>query len=297
MKCRMCHGRAVIKLPAHNLNLCENCFVTFLQRRVRRTIGSLRLLSPGEKVLVAVSGGKDSLSLWDLLLELGYQAEGLYIDLGIGEYSQKSEEKAVSFAQRKGARLHIQRVKDYFGGLAIPEIARRAKRTSCSVCGLVKRYLMNQSGRCFDVIATGHNLDDEVSFLLGNLLNWQTDALARQAPSLPDRESLRRKVKPLVLCSEREMAAYALIRGIDYILDECPYSQGSTSLLYKSALNRLEQGSPGTKLRFYQGFLKSRLAFVGEEEPELQPCENCGYLTTTQICSFCRLQQRVLERV
>lgn len=296
MKCRMCHGKAVIKLPAHNLNLCENCLVTFLQRRVRQAISSLRLLSPGEKVLVAVSGGKDSLSLWDLLLELGYHAEGLYIDLGIEGYSQKSEEKAVGFAQKKGARLHLERVRDYFGGLAIPEIAHRAKRTSCSVCGLVKRYLMNRAGRCFDVLATGHNLDDEVSFLLGNLLNWQTAALARQAPWLPDRESLRRKIKPLVLCSEREMAAYALIRGIDYILDECPYSQGSTSLLYKSALNRLERKSPGIKLRFYQGFLKNRAAFVAKE-PKLQRCENCGYLTTSQLCSFCRLQQRVLERV
>ncbi len=300
MKCRMCGGKAVIKLPAHNIGLCSECLILFLRRRVERTIKRLRLLSPGEKILVAISGGKDSLSLWDLLLELGYEAEGLYIDLGIGDYSQKSEEKAVGFAQKRGVGLQIVRVKEHFRGLGIPEIARRAGRAPCSVCGLVKRYLMNQAGKKggFDVIATGHNLDDEVSFLLSNLLSWQRESLARQAPSLPDRQSLLRKVKPLVLCSEREMAAYAFVRGIDYILDECPYSQGSTSLRYKSVLNKLEEHSPGTKLHFYQGFLKNRsLLKMTGEEPELHPCEGCGYLTPAQICSFCRLRERVLQKV
>jgi len=299
MKCRMCGGKAVIKLSAHNLSLCQSCLATFLRRRVGRTIERLHLLSLQEKILVAVSGGKDSLSLWDLLLELGYQAEGLYIDLGIGDYSQKSEEKAMGFARERGVKLHIVRVRDYFGGLSIPEIAHRARRVSCSVCGLVKRYLMNRAGKegGFDVLATGHNLDDEVSLLLGNLLSWQKEALVRQVPSLPDKGGLLRKVKPLVLCSEREVAAYAFIRGIDYILDECPYSQGSTSLRYKNLLNRLERESPGIKLQFYQGFLKNRHLLQAEEEPELQPCENCGYLTPARLCSFCRLRERVLQKV
>jgi hypothetical protein len=99
----------------------------------------------------------------------------------------------------------------------------------------------------YDVIATGHNLDDEAATLLGNTLRWQTDYIARQSPVLPAEEGFARKVKPLYRLSELETAAFAFLRGIDYVVEECPLVGGNTQLRYKDAMNHLESTRPGPR--------------------------------------------------
>ncbi|MDI6770828.1 MAG: TIGR00269 family protein, partial [Anaerolineales bacterium] len=108
---------------------------------------------------------------------------------------------------------------------------------------------------------------------------------------------LARKVKPLCRLYEREMAAYAFLRGIEYIYDECPFVEGSTSIYYKELLNRLENDRPGAKLAFYLSFLEARKKglFVEQSEiqQELHPCEKCGQPTSAPgLCAFCRLLVR-----
>ena len=95
------------------------------------------------------------------------------------------------------------------------------------------------------MVATGHNLDDEAAVLFGNVLRWDAEYLGRQYPVLPASPGFVRKVKPLVRLSEREMAAYCVIRGIDYIVEECPMAEGNRHLAYKEALNTLEQTLAG----------------------------------------------------
>jgi uncharacterized protein (TIGR00269 family) len=146
----------------------------------------------------------------------------------------------------------------------------------------------------FAAIATGHNLDDEVAVLMQNTLHWQAGYLARQAPVLQARGGLARKVKPFARIYERESAAYALVRGIDYIYDECPFAQGSTTNFYKELLNELELRSPGAKQQFYLDFLRARdggqIQFKERGELALHPCQRCGQPTTAgAICAFCRL--------
>ena len=252
------------------------------------------MLSDGERVLVAVSGGKDSLALWDILLDLGSRADGLYLGLGIGDYSDASRASARAFAARRHARLiEIDLPSDL--GYDIPSGARAARRAPCSACGLSKRHLFNQAALDggYDVVATGHNLDDEAAVLFGNVLRWSTDYLGRQAPVLPASEGFVRKVKPLVRLGEREMAAYCVLTGIDYIVEECPMAAGNKHLGYKGALNTIEEQSPGTKAAFYFGFLE-RVArhFAPEVEAErtdLKPCVRCGAPTPGEVCAFCKL--------
>src|SRR4030043_1081986 len=113
----------------------------------------------------------------------------------------------------------------------------------------------------YSALITGHNLDDEAAILLGNTLNWVGTYLIRQGPVLEaNRPGLVRKVKPLCRMYEREMAAYALLRPIPYIHEECPFPEGSTSIYHKEMLNRLETARPGAKLRFYLSFLQAKRA-------------------------------------
>lgn len=298
MKCKVCGQTAVINMHQHRLSLCAEHFVEWVPKQVAKAIKKYRMFGPDERVLLAVSGGKDSLTLWDILLGLGYHVDGLYINLGIeGDYSTHSQRCAEAFAaSRPGARLRVVDLARDYGATILELIRRRRGRNACSLCGLVKRYIMNQAahGGGYAAIATGHNLDDEVAVLLQNSLRWSVGYLARQGPVLPSSPGLARKVKPLCRLRERETAAYALVRGIDYIYDECPHADGATTLFYKQILNQLETRSRGMKEMFYLGFLQARdqydLFHLEREEIELHPCTNCGQPTTAPgLCAFCRL--------
>ncbi len=296
MKCKKCGEKAVIKLRAHHISLCQSHFIDFFERRVTEAIKRYKLFGFQEKILVAVSGGKDSLNSWWVLKKLGYQADALYLDLGIDEYSKKSKEKAVQLGQKIKGSLKIVEVKEEIGA-TIPQAAKKGERTPCALCGLFKRYLMNREAinNGYSAIITGHNLDDEAAVLLSNVLNWQLGYLGRQSPLLPSwHPKLAKKAKPLCEVTERESAAYALINRIDYIMEECPYSERATSLFYKNILNQIEQRSPGTKLRFYREFLaKGKPFFESQPAEELAECTECGLPTTLPPCAFCRLKKRI----
>lgn len=297
MKCRVCREPAIIDLRQHNANFCSEHFLRFCRDQVAKAIDDWAMIAPGERVLMAVSGGKDSLAAWDILLDLGYAVDGLYLGLGIGSYSDASGTYARAFAAERGVRLHeIDLPAEY--GYDIPTGARAARRAPCSACGLSKRHLFNQAALegGYDVVATGHNLDDEAAVLFGNVLRWSTEYLGRQQPVLPARPGFARKVKPLVRLSEREMAAYCIVRGIDYIVDECPMAVGNRHLAYKEALNAIEVQSPGSKSAFFHGFLQRAAdRFTGDAEEEqaaLRPCASCGAPTPNEVCAFCALVER-----
>jgi uncharacterized protein (TIGR00269 family) len=294
MKCRSCRRPAVIDVPRHNAAFCSDCFLRHCRDQVMRAVDHFHMLQPGERVLVAVSGGKDSLALWDLLLDLGYQADGLYLGLGIDGYSDVSAGYARAFAERRGAHLQAVDLPTDLG-FDIPTGSRAARRAPCSACGLSKRHLFNRAALegGYPVVATGHNLDDEVAVLLGNVLRWDLAYLGRQLPVLPGGDGFARKVKPLVRLGEREMAAYCVLRGIDYVVEECPMAVGNRHLRYKEAINGIEERSPGTKAAFYFGFLERIAPLVAgaaaEEREDLHPCPTCGSPTVADVCAFCRL--------
>jgi len=295
MKCKRCRGKAEVQIRHHNSAFCRACFIFYFQRQVQRAVEKEHMFTPEEEVLVAVSGGKDSLALWDVLIALGYRAAGVHLALGIGRYSHTSTLKTEAFAQQRGLRLITVRLEEE--GAAIPALAAFTNRPACAACGTAKRHYFDRvaSEHGFAVLATGHNLDDEAARLMGNVLRWQVDYLAKQQPVLePTHERFALKVKPLYRLSEYETAVYAFFRGIDYIVDECPNSLGATQLLYKDVLNRLEVTMPGTKLSFVQEFLRSgRPAFASANASPPQTCERCGMPSFGAVCSFCSLVREV----
>ena len=301
MRCRKCRAKAVLDIPRHHTAFCKACLTEFVGAQIERAIAEERMFTKTDQVLVAVSGGKDSLSLLDILRKLGYQADAFYVDLGIGDYSRQSKVKVERYTGAHGIPLHVHELKEDEGA-GINDLADLVHRPTCSVCGTLKRYHFNRTAveKGYNVLATGHNLDDEAARLLGNVLHWQTEYLEKQGPTLPDSvEGFAKKVKPLFRLAEREIAAYAVVNGIDYIVEECPNAKGAKMLVYKDILNRLESESPGTKQAFYWGFLarqkaeeQTRPSMAEHDRAVLHPCATCGQPTTGEICSYCKLMAR-----
>jgi len=297
MKCRVCRGPAVIDVRRQNANYCPEHFLRMCRDQVAKAIDEFAMIRPGERVLMTVSGGKDSLMGWDVLRELGYEVDGFCISLGIGEYSAASTAAARAFADERGWPLEVVDLREEHG-FDVPTAAHVTRRVPCSACGLSKRHLFDDAARRggYDVVATGHNLDDEAAVLFGNVLRWDAEYLGRQLPVLPERNGFPRKVKPLVRLAERETAAYCVLRGIDYIVEECPMAEGNKHLGYKAALNAIEAESPGSKHVVYFHFLREASALfasrTAQEADALGACGRCGAPTTGDLCAFCRLQER-----
>jgi uncharacterized protein (TIGR00269 family) len=313
MKCKVCREHAVIDVRRHNAGFCKDHFVEHIHGQVAKAIKEYQMFSAEDRLLIAISGGKDSLAIWDILIDLGYDTTGFYLDLGIGGYSTRSKEASIRFAEQRDAKLIVRSLQQEHG-FTVPELSKLTGRVPCSGCGLNKRYEFNRAAleEGFDILVTGHNLDDEVATLFGNVLHWNTDMLGRQAPVLAERvlgrgpaarTALVKKVKPLVRIAERETAAFALLRGIDYIIEECPMVEGNTQHRYKEAITLIEEASPGTKSQMYFGFLKKAADRFKEDsgETELVACVECGaptvaYDRAEPRCSFCTTKALAVRR-
>ena len=298
MRCHRCKAPANVEIRRSRTAFCARCYPDWFRTQVQERIDHERMLRRQQRVLVAVSGGKDSLALWHVLTKLGYRADGMYIRLGIGDYSRRSQEKSEAFASQHGLVLH-QVDLEHDHGFVVPDLLDTRSGKPCAACGTVKRYHFNKvaADLGYEVVATGHNLDDEAATLFGNVMHWNTDYLGRQGPVLESTHpKLVRKVKPLYRLSERETAAYSIIERIDYILEECPMARGAKSLVYKDMLNSLEEEQPGAKYRFLVGFLKEGRTAVQtggfDQAADLRECARCGQPTTGELCAYCRMADR-----
>ena len=228
MKCRVCRGPAVIDLPRHNANFCaehlSSCAATRWPRPSPTTTCSRRGSGCWWRCRAARTAWRCGTSCWTSAT----RPTGCTSGSASASYSDASAEYAAGV--RRGPRPRAARAstsgEDH--GYDVPTAAAATRRVPCSACGLSKRHLFDAAARDggYDVVATGHNLDDEAAVLFGNTLRWDLEYLARQLPVLPARDGFPRKVKPLVRLTERETAAYCIVRGIDYQVEECPMAAG-----------------------------------------------------------------------
>ena len=301
MKCKRCKDLAVVALPSHHAGFCRACFLGFFSRQVEKAIAKQKLFTLEDRILVAVSGGKDSLALMLELAEQGYNVTGLHVDLSIPNSSEAARSVVESFCARHGLNLQVKTLADE--GLAIPLVKERLSRPICSACGKIKRYFFNKAALDgdFTVLATGHNLDDEIARLFSNVLRWDLSYLSDQGPHLPACNGFARKVKPLFRLSEFETANYAFLKGIDYHTAPCPYSAGASFTFHKTLWEDLELEMPGRKLEFYLGFLERGRPVFAAREAEIgetvAPCELCAYPTSGGVCGVCRIREMVREMV
>ena len=259
--CYVCHQRgigneSVVYLRTYRLALCGRHLKEWIERRTREAIAEFGLIEPDDRMLVAVSGGKDSLALWWILSEIGYEADGLFIDLGIPGFSERSRALCQRMAERLGRELFVVAV-DEFAGETIADVAGRTRKV-CALCGKYKRRAMNEFARMhgYTSIATGHHLLDEAGSLLYNLVNWSTKFLKGFGPKKQRTDELPAKIKPFVKVLPQAIKALCEHYGIEYQKERCPYSKGAKTPLYEDFLTELDELSPGLIHRFYFQGLK-----------------------------------------
>lgn len=283
--------------------MCRRHYAEFFQRRVGNTIKRYRLLKGVKRVLACISGGKDSVSMLYALKPYAEKSRveilGLTINLGIGEYSKLSAEAAVeAFKNNDVEYLLLDLSSEY--GFDLNFIAQNAKglrlsKGLCSYCGLVKRYIFNKIAleeKC-DAVATGHNLDDLLSFALTSMASGQMDFLFKLKPKNRGVGRLVTRIRPLATVTNRETLLYVVSMGVKYVDLECPYSpRRSIQRTILGKLSEIEEEHPGFKLSFYKSILKL-ISSVNVEAKPIIYCEKCGMPSNLRLCSFCRLRSLI----
>lgn len=299
MKCTKCGGYATVRVPRHNAAFCNEHYVEHIRRQVERSIHDFRMFTAADTVLVAVSGGKDSMALWHILHVLGYRVQAVHLNSGFETFSVESAAAVRAFAESRRLPLREVSVEEELG-FSFEQARAKSGKSPCSLCGTFKRYVLNKTARETDatVLATGHNLDDETAFLMNNVLNWQMEYLERQAPVLPAEAGMSRRTKPLVRVTDEETARYCELVGIHHTRATCPYATDVTSHFYKGVLREIENNAEGIKAAFYLGFLRKLQPILADRrearEPDPHVCPDCGYKTLNPgRCFVCTLRAAV----
>lgn len=265
-----------------------------VERQVGEAIKKYKLFGKGDKIVVALSGGKDSTSVLYILKRMGYNVLGLMIDLGLGEWSQIHNGNMKKFCAEIGVSLTIVDLKAELGqGICFIKavLKKRKGLTGCSVCGTVKRWILNRWARKLggDVLVTGHNLDDECQNVLMNFLKGNVVLGSRSGPKTGVRcqvsgvSGFVQRVKPLFFVPESEIRKYAKAKSFDILYDKCPCAFGTYRVETREWMSVL---SDGEKLKIVNGFLNLNLKV---EDKELRKCVKCGEPSSGEVCSFCEI--------
>ncbi len=306
--CRFCSKPAILRIRYSGLLVCKKHFIEYFEKRVFRTIQKYKMIREGDKVLLGLSGGKDSIALLHIFTNLQntlkFEILPLFIDLGIqlNNYSQVSSEIVKRNCKKLGLDVIIVKIKDEYGFSIDNVSAKKLRRPICSVCGLIKRYVLNRKTLELSVnkVATGHNLNDEATFLLQNIINTDVDLLSKFGPIQPTLEGLFvSRIKPFFETYEDDISLYATLKNLEYVDTTCPYAKDASTLQLKTIIANLENIRPGAALAMVKGFykkIKPLLQSIREErEEKITKCKICGMPTSMEICSFCRLRDRIAK--
>jgi uncharacterized protein (TIGR00269 family) len=308
VKCTSCKSRdAVFVRPYSGEKLCGRCFKKSIERKVQVTISKYDMLKRDDMLAVAVSGGKDSVSLLHILtkVEKKFPEARLFavtVDEGIKGYRDEAMKFAIENCQKLGVEHRVISFKEMYGyGLdeLVDMIRRKGEKdlTPCSYCGVLRRRALNTLARKTGVnkLATAHNLDDETQTILLNIIHGDAMRISRVKPVLSVvHPKLIQRIKPFCEVPEREIALYAYLKKIQFQEIPCPYAQTALRNDIRDMLNKMEQKHAGTKFTILRSIERIRPALeaMGEEE-KLHDCKLCGEPTMGEVCGPCQMLQRL----
>ena len=297
--CSTCDREAVILLKHSGQKFCQRCFARSVEKRVQNTISKYNMFTPTDRIAVAVSGGKDSVSLLHILhkIETGFPKSkilAITIDEGIAGYRDEAVQIAAENCKKLGIEHIVSSFKELYG-YDLDDVVEAAEDkgglSACTYCGVLRRKALNVAARRVgaEKLATAHTLDDETQTILLNLLRGNVAWLARLEPVL-EGERFVRRVKPLCEVPEAETAFYAFLKKVKFQSSTCPYMRSSTRNDVRAFLNELEMKHPGTKFAVYRSFEKVNPSVrVFADDIGLKECDVCGEPTVGQTCRACQV--------
>jgi len=264
------------------------------EKKIKQTISKYKLLNKKEKIIVAISGGKDSTTILYLLNKWSYKTEALHLNLGLGDYSEKCLEKIKEFCEELKIKLHILDIKKIFGMRMCnirAGVQQYTKVNNCMVCGIVKKWLLNKEARKLGAkkLVTGHNLDDEAQTVIMNFSQGNLMLGANSGPItgiIKDRKFIPR-IKPLYFSAENDIREYSKMKKLPVIYEPCPCAVSSLRIRTRTFLNTVDEK---IKLRIVNNFLNMLPELRKELKKEkIIYCRICGEPARNEICKKCSL--------
>ena len=306
--CTLCgRNNAVFGRSYSGENLCGRCFCRTVEDRVRKTISRYEMLGPKDRIMVAVSGGKDSVTLLHILAKIEKAFPDVVlcagtVDEGIGEYRDEALRIAEGNCRKLGVEHVVTSFKELFG-YELDEIVELIRGrgesglTPCSYCGVLRRKALNILAReaGVDKLVIAHSLDDETQTMLLNVVHGDPMRIVRSKPVLDVvHPKFVQRVKPLCMVPEKEVVFYAYLKGIKFQSIPCPYAQTALRNDIRTMLNRMEHKHAGTLFTVFNSIEKIRPALeASAEEVKLQDCKLCGEPTVGDLCRACQMLQEL----
>ena len=261
MPCKQCSEYPVYQ-GQHHEPLCKNHYIKYFEKKVFKTISKYQMLENGDKVAVALSGGKDSSVLLYLLNKFreqyqGFELSAVLIDEGIPNYREITKRDAQKFCKQLGIPLQIITFKQEIGK-KLHQLTQG--KNPCATCGVLRRYFLNKGARNLHAskIATGHNADDEAQSIWMNAIKGNLEFSAKLGPitGMIAHEKFVKRIKPLYFMLEKEVLIYAKLKNLPVTFVECPNTKMSFRNEMGRILNELEAKYPGTKQSILNSFLE-----------------------------------------
>lgn len=301
-RCSFCGREAIARIAYAKLLLCEEHYIEYIKNKVKRTILRYNLAKHGDKILLAVSGGKDSLTLLDIMYtlsqEMRFSIAVLHIDLGIEGYSEQLKHSVESYTRKLGIPLVALSLREVLG-VTLPQLSKKSRRPPCSVCGIIKRYLMNacaiESGAT--AIATGHTADDVIAYAIKAFLLQDYSSLSKLVPKTRALTGAVSRIRPLYEVYERETLLYSVLKKLPFHHGMCPYVvKNSLERYIKKFFNQLEELFPSTKISFLRRLANraETLTVIDTERESVRTCSVCGLIASGHKCSFCKVTENAV---
>ena len=303
MPCKNCKLNPVITLTNSNISLCKSCFFKYFERKVLKTVFKYNLIEKKDKIALASSGGKDSMSLLYILNKLGRKRDfniiAVAIDEGIKGYRDLRDLKR--YCKENNIPLKIHSFKDEFG-IDLDHAAKKITSLNpCSICGVLRRRLLNKAAINLKAnkLATGHNMDDESQSIMMNYVMGNLERSARLGPItgiVKDKRFVPR-IKPFYFLAEKETATYAYIKKFPVKFNECPYSNESFRGEIRDMINTIEKNHPGTKHAITNSFLHL-LPSLKEmyKNSKIKTCSKCLEPSNGDVCNTCLLLGKISKK-
>ncbi|MFI5416318.1 MAG: TIGR00269 family protein [Nitrososphaerales archaeon] len=293
MKCDRCENTTVYSRKYSGENLCSDCFSKSIIHKTTKTISKYNMIESGDVVGVAVSGGKDSLSLLQVMKKISlnhnFKLKAITVDEGIPGYRDEALKIVEEFCKKLNVEHKVYPYSSLFGTTLEQtlELRDNEKISSCSICGILRRRAIDYGATDLgvDVIATGHNLDDMLQTFIINIISGDTKKIGWMDPDTSKNKI--RKIKPFCEIYENEIVFYAFTNEIPFQSEECPHMNEGIRTEIRNFLNSLEKTRSGIKNNMYKSILKISTTLKDSNNSEWRICSKCGNECTGETCSVC----------